>query len=230
MKLLSTPSVILATSWMSSSHMAVASVEHHETVDTSLEKVQIPDTSIELPDVFTHHSQGKSKTMSCDTNAVIAAWCDNKISQELECGILPEFDEYGCNCFGDPSTCPTECIGGTEPIQKTHYGIRCNNIPMDQPNYILKEHHALHRCENNLIVSAWCDDYVNRHLECGLYPTDDQYLCKCTGKATNCPDECIDGTEPIVRTHNSVLCSGIPLDSPNYILKEPRRGSTTEEM
>jgi len=50
--------------------------------------------------------------------------------------------------------------------------------------------------------------------------SDDQYICKCSGKHTNCPDECIGGGEPIVRSEHSVLCSGIPEDSPNYILKE----------
>jgi hypothetical protein len=74
---------------------------------------------------------------------------------------------------------------------------------------------------------AWCDDYVNKHLECALYPQIDQYLCKCSGKATNCPTDCLDGSDPLVSTHEkmgpgSVLCSGIPQDSPNYILKETK--------
>jgi hypothetical protein len=216
MKLTTSSFVLVATTaqvWMTA-----ATTDKQQTT-TSIEKVHAAaDKSIEMPDVFGRRDGG---TMNCDNNAIIAAWCDNKILSELQCGILPEFDEYACSCPGDPSLCPTECIGGTEVVQKTHYGIRCMNIPTDSPNYILKERHAIHRCENNLVVSAWCDDYINRHLECGLYPTDDQYLCKCTGKATNCPDECINGAEPIVRTQNSVLCAGIPVDNPNYVLTEP---------
>lgn len=189
--------------------------------DTSLQKLQIVDKSIAKPDVFVRFHEAKH---TCDSNALVSAWCGDsatKVLTEVECGLLPEFDEYGCTCFGDPTQCPTECIGGTEPLEKTHFGIRCGSIPPTDeiPNYILKEKHLLHRCENNLLVSAWCDDYINRHLECGLYIEADQYLCRCSGKATNCPDECIDGAEPIVRTSSSVLCSGIPIDSPNYVLK-----------
>jgi len=64
-------------------------------------------------------------------------------------------------------------------VVKTHYGVRCQGIPQDMPNYVLKERHVAKRCENNAPVAAWCDDYVNKHLECGLYPEDDQYICKC---------------------------------------------------
>ena len=78
-------------------------------------------------------------------------------------------------------------------------------------------------CEANSVVSAWCDDHVNLHVECGLYPQIDQYLCKCSGKASNCPLECVDGSDPLVKTSGSVLCSGIPQDSPNYILKEAKK-------
>jgi len=81
--------------------------------------------------------------------------------------------------LGKAALCPTECIGGGEPVVKTHYGVRCQGIPQDMPNYVLKERHVAKRCENNAPVAAWCDDYVNKHLECGLYPEDDQYICKC---------------------------------------------------
>jgi hypothetical protein len=174
------------------------------------------DTDIEIPSVF--HRRGK--VQHCEENAVVAAWCDSHVFKEIECGLLPEFDEYGCSCYQDPSKCPTECIEGTEEVAKTHYGIRCRGMPRDHPNYVLLENHVMQRCEENSVVSAWCDDYVNIHLECGLYPEVNQYLCKCSGKATNCPDECIDGSEPLVKTENSVLCSGVPADHPNYVLKE----------
>ena len=90
------------------------------------------------------------------------------------------FITSGCSCYGKSALCPTECIGGSEPVTKTHYGIRCKGIPTDQPNYVLREqHYFMKGCENNAPVAAWCDDYVNKHLECGLFPEDDQYICKC---------------------------------------------------
>jgi hypothetical protein len=173
------------------------------------------EKQIEYPDIFAN-----VEVKSCDNNLVVSGWCDSHILTELECGILPDFDEYGCSCLGKSASCPTECINGEQPVVKTHYGIRCKNIPEDSPNYILKEAHPPKRCDNNLVVASWCDDNVNPHLECGLYPEDDQYLCKCSGKHANCPEDCIGGGEPIVKTEHSVLCSGIPLDVPNYILKE----------
>jgi hypothetical protein len=140
--------------------------------------------------------------------------------QHQQCGMLPDFDEYGCTCYGDPSKCPSDCIGGQVPIEKTHYSIKCNGIPdvTNTPNYILKEWHQLNRCEENSIVSAWCNDYVNRHLACNINTNNDQYVCKCSGKHSNCPDECIDGSTPIERNTNSIVCTGIPNDNPNYIL------------
>lgn len=172
---------------------------------------------IEFSSVFNRRN---GQVKHCENNAVVAAWCDAQVFEDLECGLLPEFDEYGCQCFKDPSKCPTECVGGSELVEKTHYGIMCRNLPMDSPNYILKEYHEMTGCEDNSVVAAWCDDYVNLHLECGLYPKINQYLCKCSGKAANCPLECLDGSEPLVKTQGSVLCSGIPPDEPNYILKE----------
>mmetsp|Transcript_26115 Transcript_26115/g.39520 ORF Transcript_26115/g.39520 Transcript_26115/m.39520 type:complete len:199 (-) Transcript_26115:20-616(-) len=179
------------------------------------------DGEIEVPSVF--HRRGK--VQNCKDNAIVDAWCDSSVFEEIECGLLPEFDEYGCQCFRDPSKCPSECVGSnSELIEKSHYGIRCRNLPPDDsPNYILKEYHEMGGCEENSLVSAWCDDYVNRHLECGLFLKLDQYLCKCSGKATNCPLECIDGSEPLVKAEGSVLCNGIPVDSPNYVLKESKK-------
>lgn len=182
------------------------------------------EVEIEIPGVL-RHPQKKS----CDENGVVAAWCDTHMFGDLECGILTEFDQYGCQCRQDPSKCPSECVGGSELVEKTHYGIVCRNLPHDSPNYVLKEYHEMHGCENNAMVAAWCDDFVNKHLQCALYPSIDQYLCRCSGKNTNCPAECLDGSDPLVLSHEklsqsmgvgSVLCSGIPADTPNYILKE----------
>lgn len=105
---------------------------------------------IETPDVFDR----RGTVHKCNENDVVNAWCDAHILPDLGCGLLPEFDEYGCTCFGHPNECPTECIGGTEPLLKTHYGIRCGKIPNNVPNYILKERHALQRCEENSLVSG----------------------------------------------------------------------------
>lgn len=166
---------------------------------------------LEYPDVVFRKTQERCQ-------GAVAAWCD--ANQELQCGIASEFDEYGCSCLGNSKMCPQDCLPDSEIIEKTKYGIRCRQIPKDQePNYVLKESHVPQRCENNAAVASWCDDYVNKHLECGLYDELDQYVCKCSGKHTNCPDECIGGAEPLILTAHSVLCKGIPTDSPNYILK-----------
>jgi hypothetical protein len=177
---------------------------------------------VEIPSVFNRRG-----VTNCHDNAVVAAWCDSHVFEDLDCGILKEFDQYACQCKPDPSKCPSECVGGSQLVEKTHYGIVCRNLPHDSPNYILKEYHQMHGCENNALVAAWCDDFVNKHLECALYPKINQYLCKCSGKTTNCPMECLDGSEPLVLSHHeqrmgvsSVLCSGIPADNPNYVLKE----------
>ena len=178
------------------------------------------DKKVEIPSVFDRRNEVKH----CENNAIVHAWCDSNIFEDLECGVLPDADLFACKCVQDPSKCPGECVGGSEHVEKTHYSITCRHIPMDSPNYILKEYHEMHGCENNAKVAAWCDDYVNKHVECALYPQLDQYLCSCSGVPNhvnaNCPDECIDGSEPLIRTLGSVLCSGIPEDSPNYILKE----------
>jgi len=173
------------------------------------------DTSLERPDVFSM----RGKREACHENGVVASWCDKFQNPSLGCAILPDFDEYGCSCLGDAAVCPDDCVGGTEPAVKTHYGIRCGGIPVDEPNYILRESHPLNRCENNGIVSSWCDDFVNPHLECHISPLVDEYSCKC-GKASNCPTDCVGGMEPIEKTHRLVRCKLIPVDQPNYILKE----------
>lgn len=136
------------------------------------------ENSLEYPDVFTlsgNHLQ------PCDTNGIVTAWCDSHVHTDLACGIAPDFDEYGCTCHGNSALCPTECVdGATTPLMKNGHSIRCQGIPKDNhPNYILKEHHVMKGCENNALVAGWCDDYINKHLACGLYPEEDQYLCKC---------------------------------------------------
>jgi len=137
-------------------------------------------SGVEYPDVFDHVQRGGT-LHRCDDNGVVAAWCDSRISTELECGILPEFDEYGCTCYGKPALCPTECIGDSGEaalLTKTHYGIRCSGIPADEPNFVLKEkaHAVKHGCGNNAPVAAWCDDFVNMHLECGLFPEGEWFI------------------------------------------------------
>lgn len=158
----------------------------------------------------------------CLSNSIVASWCDAEAlgSPNVECVIFPDFDAYGCSCIGEAALCPTECIGGKEPEQKTHYGISCLGIPEDEPNYVLKETHALNRCESNAVVSSWCDDFVNEHLECHINQKMDEYTCHCPGQAAACPDDCVGGHDPLEKTHSMVRCKGIPLDQPNYILKE----------
>jgi hypothetical protein len=170
---------------------------------------------VEKPDPLTVNGQ----RVKCHESGVIASWCDTKVNPALECSIVPDFDEYGCACLGAASNCPDDCIGGLEPIERTHYGIRCAGVPQDEPNYILREYHALGRCENNALVSSWCDDYVNLHLTCSINPAKDEYSCNCGGKHNSCPDDCIGGLAPIEKTSSSIRCQGIPLDQPNYILE-----------
>lgn len=174
------------------------------------------ETAIGSPDVFAR----RGKVNHCENNAIVSAWCDSRVTKGIECGILPEFDEYACGCDGDSSLCPDECIEDSLLQTKTHYGIRCSKIPQDTPNYVLKETHQVQRCENNAVVAAWCDESINPHLECHLYEKEDQYLCKCSGKVANCPTECINGKEALVTAHGSVLCQNIPEATPNYVLKD----------
>lgn len=180
---------------------------------TSVEKAVSHD--LEVPDpFFVDFLEG------CSENALIAAWCDASLlgDNALQCGMLSDFQEYACRC-NHPNLCPTECINGSQLIAKTRTTIRCRGLPVDSPNYILTEHPKPHRhdCANNAVVSAWCDEYINKHVECSLYPDLDQYVCRCSGrKTTNCPDECIGGSEALLRTPHGVVCTGIPEDHANY--------------
>ena len=75
----------------------------------------------------------------CENNAVVASWCDEYVNPHVECGLAIAVDEYYCRCSGKVVNCPTECVAGVEPIEKTHGIVRCKGIPLDQPNYIILE-------------------------------------------------------------------------------------------
>jgi hypothetical protein len=105
---------------------------------------------VEIPSIFNR----RGDVTKCDENAIVNSWCDRYVFDDLECGILPEFDQYGCQCKDDPSKCPSECVGGSELVEKNHYNIICRNLPHDSPNYILKEYHQMHGCENNAVVAG----------------------------------------------------------------------------
>jgi len=213
--------------------------EVHKHHDHQTQEKQEEVFAMGVPDVFTTKSMfGKEGGggMPCHENGVVASWCDNvhlnvndksqQKNAKLDCVILPEFDMYGCSCVGDSSLCPTECIDGgdQEPVERTKYGISCRGIPDDEPNYILKEMKSkrdVNHCENNAVVAAWCDDYVNKHLECKLQASDDTYSCRCSNKVNACPLECVDpNSKPIEKSHGFIKCKNIPIDQPNYILKE----------
>jgi hypothetical protein len=139
---------------------------------------------------------------------------------------------------GESNGFDTSVAAPIKPILRTQTSIRCFGIPNDEPNYILKDsqrkssrtssnyHHSTKHtskgCQNNAIVSSWCDESINPHLQCYLNPGKDQYKCHCSGKHSYCPSECIGGSKPILQqaTASVIVCSGIPEDNPNYILKE----------
>jgi hypothetical protein len=201
-------------------YAAVVAARNSDEIDEILQNEGLSvhgGFKLEKPDVFMPDQGTK---IPCHENGVVASWCDSHSIPSLDCAMLTTFDEYGCSCLGQSSACPDDCVGGNEPIEKTLYGIRCAGIPKDEPNYVLKEFHPLNRCENNAIVSSWCDDFVNLHLTCSLNPEDDDYSCDCGGRHSACPDDCVGGVEPIEKIHSLVRCKGIPVDQPNYILKE----------
>jgi hypothetical protein len=178
--------------------------------------VETQSESLEIPSIFE-----RGDLNHCEGNGVVSSWCDSSVNPELECVLLPDFDQYGCSCHGHPHSCPTDCVGGKEADQKMHYGIQCLGIPQDECNYVLKETHEPNHCENNAIVSSWCDDYVDKHLACSLHPDTDEYMCLCKGKHSACPIECIGGEMPTSKTKFSIRCGGLKdvVDQPNYILK-----------
>lgn len=77
----------------------------------------------------------------CENNAVVASWCDEYVNPGLKCSLLPRRDEYVCSCRGNMAACPTDCVGGVQPLEhdvstpKTE--VHCKGIPLDEPNYEL---------------------------------------------------------------------------------------------
>lgn len=165
------------------------------------------------------------KAHTCAENGVVSAWCDSSLSK-VQCLIHPDSDVYACQCNADPAACPDECIDtdttDTKPSVRTHHGIVCNGIPTDEPNYVLKtdsEHlPSLHHCENNSVVANWCNEVPGKKVNCLLLPSLNEYVCTCVGNAAACPSECVGGGKPDRKTHHAIRCTGIPEDSPNYVV------------
>ena len=208
-----------------------------DTETTTKDVVKAQTHDLEIPDPFlvikntsgsgsssSGGSTGESISSSCADNALVANWCDSHILLDkddpdaLQCSMLPQFHEYGCSCINHPTLCPLECLEGSELLSKTRSTIRCRGIPKDSPNYVIQEHHHSHRndCADHSLITAWCDDYINKHVECSLYPSLNQYFCRCSGKATNCPLECLEGSDALVQTQHGIVCAGIPEDTINY--------------
>jgi hypothetical protein len=155
----------------------------------------------------------------CHENGVVASWCDARVSSKVDCSIHPTLNVYACTCDLDPSACPSECVGGTEPISKTRYGIGCRGIPQDEPNYILRgTFDSHHHCGNNALVASWCNEWTVADVNCLLLPSLDEYVCNCHANAAACPEDCVGGTVPDKKTKHGIRCKGIPADHPNYVL------------
>ncbi len=158
----------------------------------------------------------------CHENGVIRGWCDDAIHAHLKCTIHPSLNMYTCQCSGDPSACPSECIQDGEVVKKMPYGIQCRGVPEDEPNYILRSSAAelpLHHCENNARVANWCNE-GSGDVNCLLLPALDEYVCNCHGNTKACPQDCVGGLEPDKKTKHGIRCKGIPLDNPNYVLTQ----------
>ena len=161
---------------------------------------------------------------SCAENGVVASWCDSRSNPHLKCGLWESFDIYGCTCEDHSAECPEECVQEGKLIHRTKHSIQCSHIPMDQPNYVLKEvKHSkrslpLHHCENNAVVASWCDESVNPNVDCRLKPHLNQYTCSCQGHHAECPSECIGESKILESSHYLIVCSDIPQDIPNYVL------------
>lgn len=165
----------------------------------------------------------------CSANGMVSAWCDSSV-MDVECSLLPTLDVYACRCHDDPSACPEDCIPpedlamDQDPLAPmlTHHGILCRGIPEDEPNYVLKTDVSslpLHHCENNGIVANWCNEATVAGVDCLLLSALDEYVCTCRSNSAACPSDCVGGTTPDRKTKFAVRCSGIPLDTPNYILE-----------
>ena len=159
---------------------------------------------------------------ACHENGVVASWCDSRVSSKLQCSIHPTLNMYSCKCELDPAACPSDCIGSSEAIAQTHYGIECRGIPQDEPNYILRNArplHSLHHCENNALVAAWCNEVTVPDVNCLLLPALDEYVCNCHSNSAACPVDCVGGTVPDKKTKHGIRCKTIPSDQPNYVLQ-----------
>jgi hypothetical protein len=74
----------------------------------------------------------------CENNGVVANWCNEATSSDIECLLLPTLDEYVCTCHSNPASCPGECVEGSTLGRKTKHAVRCQGIPLDSPNYIIE--------------------------------------------------------------------------------------------
>eukprot|EP00980_Cylindrotheca_fusiformis_P007215 scaffold1525_cov142-Cylindrotheca_fusiformis.AAC.15 len=78
-------------------------------------------------------------------------------------------------------------------------------------------------CKENGIVAAWCDA-SNSGVECLINQETNTYACMCNDAAV-CPEECIatleNGNVPSkpVSSRHGIVCQGIPMDEPNYVLQ-----------
>ncbi len=74
----------------------------------------------------------------CENNALVASWCNEATSPDVNCLLLSALDEYVCTCYSHAASCPSECVQGSTLGRKTNHAVRCRGIPMDKPNYILE--------------------------------------------------------------------------------------------
>jgi len=160
---------------------------------------------------------------SCASNGVVSSWCDNSAA-DVECMLDTARNLYMCQCPGDPSLCPDECIRDSDLLDqpiRTHRSILCHGIPRDEPNYILRSDKSLplHHCESNGIVANWCSEATSSGVSCLLLPALDEYVCTCHWNSAYCPSECVEGSALGRKTKHAIRCQGIPVDTPNYILE-----------
>ncbi|CAJ1946354.1 unnamed protein product [Cylindrotheca closterium] len=93
----------------------------------------------------------------------------------------------------------------------------------DEQNLSTLLHSKTQACNENGMVSAWCDSSMSA-VECLIHPESNVYACMCTDPSS-CPDECIETTDGdensrlVKKSHHGIMCHGIPQDEPNYVLK-----------
>lgn len=104
-----------------------------------------------------------------------------------------------------------QCINGMVPKEHTIMLLESNN---------LNNGYRMEHCDENLLVSSWCDESINPQVECSLWKQLNQYGCYCYDNHAACPTECIGGKKPTHVSQSSIHCHGIPPPAtPNYILK-----------